>query len=818
MNKLSIRTAILLPFLFVIITIVIVFTVMIENSYETLAYEQGEKLMTSVNEVADDNLVTLLREPYLLNSFFSNLIQEEAYYINDDYSNLELLTLSFMKNISKSVPQVSSIGYGDENKNFLGFRRNADETFTLMVKDATTNNALNIYSSENRDSDILASYDGYDPTTRPWYLPVVENNVSQWSDIYINMDEINNATITSLVPIFDKNENLVSVTGIDVSLNGLNDFLKRISTENNGIVYIVDENSKVIAHSTDDLHLTIEETDPPSAEYLLGSKSNVPEISSSAKYFENGGAINKVGLLEISGDNYYAYKSNVDQSLGLDWSIIVVISEKNLIGNMKSLFTDLRVLLTVLSGIGLGLGVVLISFFISSVTHMAKRVHEISTDNIHIIHFEEDKGNFKEIKELKIAYNEMVSKLSQSFSDLIDSQKKNQSLMENSDAYIFSLNQEGLILSFNSLVKEYTSLEEKDIRQSHIYDLFIAPDDKMEWVDYISNGFINKQAYTTTYTNKNSLDQTSIFKVKLLPVINENDEVDHIIATFIDITELIEAQKAVESLMNDKNMELEHLVKERTLALEQAMSELIQKEKLASLGSLVSGISHEVNTPLGVAVSASSYLKSMVIKNKDKLLEGKLTKTEFIDYVGRIEDSVIIIEGNLMRAIDLVQSFKQISVNQSHEETVVFNLKAYLDAIIKSLHHEIKINGHNLSIKCENTVELKGDPGSFSQIITNLIMNAMIHGYDEFVKGQIDISVVDDKEFLTLRISDDGKGMSEEVQKNIFDPFFTTNRNKGGSGLGLNIVYNIVTGQFGGTIEVESNEEGTNFIIVLPKQ
>jgi len=251
--------------------------------------------------------------------------------------------------------------------------------------------------------------------------------------------------------------------------------------------------------------------------------------------------------------------------------------------------------------------------------------------------------------------------------------------------------------------------------------------------------------------------------------------------------------------------------------LELAMEELVQKEKLASLGSLVSGISHEINTPLGVAVSASSYLKTLALKNKNNLLDGKLRKSEFLKFVDHIEESVNIIDDNLTRAKNLIQSFKQISVNKTYEENTLFSAKEFAEATLMSLNHELKIKNITAHFECDEDYQLFGDPGSFSQVLTNLILNSITHGYNDEQTGHIELKIHKEKGDIVIKYSDDGKGISDEILNHIFDPFFTTNRKKGGSGLGLNIVYNIITGQFKGTIQASHNiDRGIVFMIRIP--
>lgn len=818
MKKLSIRTAILFPFLVVIITIIITFSIMMEKSYEILAIEQGNKIMTSMKEVAEDNLITLLKEPSLMNTLYASLINLNKYYVHDEHSMLEPVTLAILKDIKEKLPQVSTISYGDENKNFIAFRRNENDTYTLMVKDSLTDYYLNIYSGENRSTDILASYENYDPTIRPWYTPVVDNPETQWSEIYINMDEINNSTITSIIPIYNDNNDFVGVSGIDVNLNSINVFLKDIALNNKGTIYLLDESSRIIAHSTDEELLKLIDSDTLSAEYLHGRDSSNPIISSTALYFEENDIYDTVKVININNERFYMIKEKIDPSLGLKWSLVVVVSEKDLIGNITILFTDMRTTLSILAGIGLILGGIVISFFISSVTQMANKVQTITTSNLANIQFTNRKINFKEIDKLQNSYNSMLTELSKSFITINQSQKKYKSLIENSDALIFSMDTDGTMLTFNSLVNKYANIDNEALKNSSFFDFFPDDKDKLKWKEHLKESCLNKKPYSTIYEYFDNTNNRVVFKVKIIPITNKAGEVYQLIATFFNIVELVEAQEDIEKLMKTENIKLEKLVIERTQSLELAMEELIHKEKLASLGSLVSGISHEINTPLGVAVSASSYLKSIALKSKDKLLSGKLTKTEFIKFVDHLEDSVLIIENNLIRASDLIQSFKQISINKTYTENTTFNIHDYLDATLKSLHHETRIKGHEIILECPNNLNIYGNPGSFSQVITNLILNSIIHGFDEGVKGKISIKTHESNDWIVIEYNDNGKGIPKEIQSKVFDPFFTTNRKQGGSGLGLNIVYNIITGQFGGKIQVSSEIGlGTSFTIQLPK-
>ena len=262
---------------------------------------------------------------------------------------------------------------------------------------------------------------------------------------------------------------------------------------------------------------------------------------------------------------------------------------------------------------------------------------------------------------------------------------------------------------------------------------------------------------------------------------------------------------------------LEKLVAERKKEIEKVTKELIDKEKLASLGGLVSGIAHEINTPLGVAVTAASYMKKINDENIKLVEEGIMTKSDFVKYMESMGETTAILNTNISRAAELVKSFKLIAVNQSLEQKSKFLLREYIETILISLKHEYKKMDIRVNIECAEELIIDSYPGAFSQIMTNFIMNSLTHGFNEKRGGLIDINVSVSDGILKFIYSDNGKGIKEENFEKIFDPFFTTNRNAGGSGLGLSVVFNIVTGQLNGEISCNSVlGEGTTFTIKIP--
>jgi len=297
-----------------------------------------------------------------------------------------------------------------------------------------------------------------------------------------------------------------------------------------------------------------------------------------------------------------------------------------------------------------------------------------------------------------------------------------------------------------------------------------------------------------------------------------------------DITETKQAQDALQKL----NVELEDRVELRTAELQsantslqisleqlkQTQDQLVQSEKMASLGGLVAGVAHEINTPVGMGVTAISHLEMKLDNYATRYETGQLTRSDFESLLKSATETSRIVHQNLNRAANLIRSFKQVAVDQTSNELREFNLSEYLDEILQSLTPKLKKGGHQVSIDCPEDIVIFNHPGALSQVMTNLIMNSLIHGFSERDNGKINIKVSTHKSRgINLEYRDDGKGLAKANVAKIFDPFFTTARNKGGSGLGMHIVFNLVTQTLGGSIECDSKEgEGIHFSIKLPGQ
>lgn len=265
--------------------------------------------------------------------------------------------------------------------------------------------------------------------------------------------------------------------------------------------------------------------------------------------------------------------------------------------------------------------------------------------------------------------------------------------------------------------------------------------------------------------------------------------------------------------LQQRNLELNRSLEE----LQAAQEQLIRSERLAALGGMVAGIAHEINTPVGIGVTAASFLEEQVNRYRLKYESNTLTRADFEAMLKIAAESSAILLANLHRAATLVRSFKQVAVDQTSDVRRHINLKQYVEEILVSLKPALRRTAHTIHCDCPDDIEIDSYPGALAQIINNLVHNSLLHGFEEMEQGEMRIAVSRTEDELLLHYSDNGRGAPASTLAQIFDPFFTTKRNRGGSGLGMNIVYNLVTHKLGGKISVRSVEhEGMEFLIQLP--
>jgi C4-dicarboxylate-specific signal transduction histidine kinase len=255
--------------------------------------------------------------------------------------------------------------------------------------------------------------------------------------------------------------------------------------------------------------------------------------------------------------------------------------------------------------------------------------------------------------------------------------------------------------------------------------------------------------------------------------------------------------------------------------LRETQTQLTEAEKMASLGNLVAGVAHEINTPVGVSVTAASHLVEQTRRFQSRIDDSQeVDVQELSGYQKAASACAELILKNLDRAAQLISSFKQVAVDQSSERQRQFELSTYLAEILTSLRPRIGRSGHQVKLDCPQGIFMHTFPGALYQVLSNLIINSLTHAFSGEQTGHIQITVVAlGDRAIRLSFRDNGMGMSDEVRQHIFEPFFTTRRGSGGSGLGMHIVYNLVTQALGGTISCgEAPGGGALFEMELPRE
>jgi PAS domain S-box-containing protein len=302
------------------------------------------------------------------------------------------------------------------------------------------------------------------------------------------------------------------------------------------------------------------------------------------------------------------------------------------------------------------------------------------------------------------------------------------------------------------------------------------------------------------------------FLTRVVPLRDPQGVVYGWIGTHIDISERKRSEREVRRARDTAEAALQNL--------RETQNSLIEAEKLAALGRLVAGVAHEINNPLGTSLTVASTLERKSKQFAAETAQGTLKRSSLNEFVNAVRDGSAQLQESLNRAAELIQSFKQVVSDRNNSDLRSFDLGDLTEQVAIGLRPALPKHGVTLNVECEQGLSITSDPGSYGQVLNNLFLNAIAHAFPDGRQGNIAIKVsacgVDDVEII---FSDDGCGMSPDVRRQAFDPFFTTRRHQGGTGLGLHIVYSVVTDRLGGQLRLSSEPgKGTEVRILLPRQ
>ncbi|MGJ4949921.1 PAS domain S-box protein [Bradyrhizobium sp. HKCCYLS20291] len=310
------------------------------------------------------------------------------------------------------------------------------------------------------------------------------------------------------------------------------------------------------------------------------------------------------------------------------------------------------------------------------------------------------------------------------------------------------------------------------------------------------------------------LDSCNVMRqwlVNKLPLLDADGEVDKIVTVALDIGERKKSEQEMRKAKEAAETALRNL--------RDTQASLIEAEKLAALGRMVAGVAHEVNNPVGISLTVASALERKTERFNEAVTRGELRRSSLNEFIETSRSAAAQLVANLNRAAELIQSFKQVAADRNYSDQRAFDLADLTEQVVTSLRPGLRQQNLTLNVNCQPNLTMNSYPGPYGQVLTNLFLNAVAHGFSDGRPGTIEIQAREcGRDNVEIIFSDNGCGMSLDVRRRAFDPFFTTRRDQGGTGLGLHIVYSIVTNRLGGRLELDSEPgKGTRIQIILPR-
>ncbi len=706
------------------------------------------------------------------------------------------------------------------------------------------------------------SEQAYDPRTRPWYKAATKDR-GQWTEVYefaasdilgipkipglsfvrpytrqINQAELAQAESGSAEASLDQQEQpLLGVIGADLSLEGFTQFLNQLNIGKSGQAFVIDREGRLLATS---LPQPVIGDD---GQQLVAVDNPNPLIRATSQYlieqFDNFRHIDQVQSLSFiqAGQRQRLQVNPFQDEFGLDWLIVIVVPESDFTEQLRA---TARLNLGLSLG-GMGLAGLLAAFIAHRISLGMLKLKQAS-QAIAEGQLEQVAFGFAtdELHAVGQAFNTMNQRLAESFAHLEEKvaertkqlqqqkdllQEKEQflrTIYEGVEAAIFTMQvEEGAEGTAEQRQFRCIDVSPAHSRMSRLTREQIINQTPQDYLDPRAAELVTQEYQACMATGdrisyENRLEHnghTSWWLTTISPLKDTEGQIYRLIVTGLNITQ----RKEAELRLTERTQELYETLQE----LRKTQEQLIESAKMAALGKLVAGVAHEVNTPVGTAMLAASTLDSetqalnasLTALKQSSALEGATELEEYLDLA--IECSQIILD-NLNRAGDLVQSFKQIAVDQTYFQPRQFELKAYIEEVILSLKPQLDQTLHQVQLDGDEAM-MESDPGIVAQIITNLVINSLTHAYAPQQAGVIRIMIKAQEDSLQLCYQDDGRGMTPETLDRIFDPFFTTASLATNSGLGLHLVYNLVTQRLQGAIAVESElGQGSRFTLSLP--
>ncbi len=612
---------------------------------------------------------------------------------------------------------------------------------------------------------------------------------------------------------------------IDTVINDLNNSFKTQKIGEGGYFFIFNEKNKMLVHPNK-ANVDFSKIKNPSTggifvddiKKVVANKLNVMEYKWDRPGYE--------------GDYRFSKRVYVSYFEPLGWYICSSVYIDDLESKINKLTNVIIIFFSVFSAIAFLLALLMSKSISNPLNKLISIINETDKDGIPIKTIPD--SDVQEIEKLSSTLRNMISSITESRKVIEESEAKFRGLIESSTDIVWEVNLKGIYEYISPRVYNVLGYKPEELIGQYAFDFM--PPGESERVNGIFRSAVRseKTVYNLENINAHKNGNKVVLETNGVPFYDS----DGVLMGYRGVSRDITQRKEDEKELNKRSQELaeankelmlhkQHLlelVDERTKELNESLENLkktqdylVQTEKMAALGGLVAGVAHEINTPVGVSVTAASFLDDKTKEFSEKIKQKQATDDDHFKYFDVANESARIILSNMEKAAALIQSFKQVAVDQSYDELREFNVKSYIDEILLSVHSKFKKTPYKINVICATDFSVYSYPGALSQILTNLLMNSLFHGFEGCDQGTVTIEVEQNKNCAEIVYKDDGNGVSKNNLKHICEPFFTTKRGKGGSGLGMQIVYNLVTQVLKGQMDISSKQgEGITIKLEFP--
>lgn len=651
----------------------------------------------------------------------------------------------------------------------------------------------------NRDSDAALTqelYRGIDMSKSPLVRSANTLSHPNWSDVFLSI-VTRRQSIAYRVPVDDYT--LVAELAID----RLPKLSQKLSSQGQ-LVLILDQYGQLIAHP-----------DPDLSQQQV-NLSNLPFF----EQFENKKI--RSSEFELDGQNYFGSHVTMQSPT---WHVIVAQDQQQFMAGLYKLLNMWLFSILIIVVTALILAYRRSRTFSRRFDRLIQHARDVAEGQYQS---DASPANIQEFQELSNSLTNMAQAIERREQVLQTKEQQLRNTLESApNVAVQWYDERGHVRYWNEASERIFGYSNDEALGKRLDKLIFAPRPTAEFnihLQKVASGSEQSREFELPFHDKHGTQGN--IRGALFSIPGSNNEVIYVcMAT--DVTK----QRQAEAGIRELNAELECRVTERTQALsrsnaelesalkalKETMEQLVQSEKLAALGSLVAGVAHELNTPIGNALMAASSLEDFTTRIESAFQDGKMTRSSLEQFLDDARVATGISSRNLERASELISSFKQVAVDQSSSQRRRFSLHELVHEILVTLHPQTKKCDIDFQVDVPDRIEMDSYPGPLGQVISNLIINAVTHAYSGHQHGEVQIIALEEDTQLRIEVIDQGVGIPEEIQSKIFDPFYTSRLGQGGSGLGLHIVHNLVTELLGGQIEVKSVlGDGTRFIICLP--